>query len=71
MGLNGQAVEREACQYTSCYCEENVFLLLRQLHQSRGVGLEDLFVAFISNPHKHVRQLGAWTAATMSANEAA
>ncbi|CAI7897798.1 unnamed protein product [Closterium sp. NIES-54] len=40
--------------YTSCYCEENVYLLCRSL-VSRGVAhVDDLAVVFISNPDRKV-----------------
>jgi hypothetical protein len=40
------------CTYTSCYCEENVYLLLKQLvkqHDRTG-----LFAVFISNANETV-----------------
>lgn len=45
--------------YTACYCEENVFLLCKQLSQ-RGIAASDasdLYVVFISNAH---RQIPIW-----------
>lgn len=44
---------REACTYTACYCEENVYLLITQLREA-GARLGDLFVVFVSNPSKQV-----------------
>lgn len=50
---------REACNYTSCYCEENVFLLIRTLVEQRVAGLDELFTVFISNEAKSVGGLAA------------
>lgn len=48
------------CTYTSCYCEENVYLLLKQLLQQHDRPASQLFAVFISNPHETVstKQLG-------------
>lgn len=41
--------------YTSCYCEENIYLLCRALLQTPSVTeLWDIFVVFISNANKAV-----------------
>ncbi|XP_063755543.1 protein N-terminal glutamine amidohydrolase isoform X2 [Eleginops maclovinus] len=40
---------RENCDYTSCYCEENVWRLCELVRRERAAQLEDMFVVFISN----------------------
>eukprot|EP00249_Psilotum_nudum_P009363 c21883_g1_i1 orf=170-517(+) len=50
------SMERSLCTYTSCYCEENVYLLCKQLCTNRSTepDLSDLFVVFISNENMQV-----------------
>lgn len=44
---------RDACRYTSCYCEENIYLLARELLEQLPRSWH-LFAVFISNPSKTV-----------------
>ena len=49
---------REDCTYTSCYCEENVYMLCKQLVK-RGKGEEKGgFAVFVSNDNKKVIRIG-------------
>ncbi|XP_031504845.1 protein N-terminal glutamine amidohydrolase [Nymphaea colorata] len=50
------SVRRGDFAHTPCYCEENVYLLCKQLCTSglSGIGGMDLFVVFISNDRKQV-----------------
>jgi hypothetical protein len=41
------------CTYTSCYCEENVYMLLRRLQEQQQPG-STLFTLLISNPQETV-----------------
>uniref|UniRef100_A0A3P8TNN6 Protein N-terminal glutamine amidohydrolase n=1 Tax=Amphiprion percula TaxID=161767 RepID=A0A3P8TNN6_AMPPE len=45
---------REDCEYTSCYCEENVWKLCDFVRTKRTAPLEQLFVVFISNDNRMV-----------------
>ncbi|XP_027142494.1 protein N-terminal glutamine amidohydrolase isoform X2 [Larimichthys crocea] len=40
---------RENCEYTSCYCEENVWKLCDSVRTDRTGPLDQLYVIFISN----------------------
>ena len=40
---------RETCAYTASYCEENIYLLIRQLAERFKLELPSLFAVFISN----------------------
>ncbi|KAJ1309672.1 hypothetical protein OPQ81_006437 [Rhizoctonia solani] len=40
--------------YTSCYCEENVYLACQALVESGSSSLQDIYVVFLSNPTKTV-----------------
>jgi len=42
------------CTYTSCYCEENVYLLIKTLSQHRPSS--QLFAVFISNTNETVSE---------------
>lgn len=42
----------QECTYTSCYCEENVYFLLKQLVEQHG--RTGLFAVFISNADETV-----------------
>lgn len=48
----------DQCTYTACYCEENVYLLLKQLvtqrQQPQHHQHSALFAVFISNPNETV-----------------
>jgi N-terminal glutamine amidase len=44
-------------KYTSCYCEENVWLLCRQLCESGRASEHDLQVVFVSNPEQQVHNV--------------
>ena len=44
--------ERSECDYTACYCEENVYKLCADLLQHNSA--DCLFAVFISNPEKQV-----------------
>ncbi|CAJ1084285.1 protein N-terminal glutamine amidohydrolase [Xyrichtys novacula] len=45
---------RENCDYTSCYCEENVWRLCESVKTERTAPLEELFVIFVSNQNRMV-----------------
>ncbi|XP_033981218.1 protein N-terminal glutamine amidohydrolase isoform X2 [Trematomus bernacchii] len=45
---------REKCEYTSCYCEENVWCLCEFFRREDAAQLEDMFVVFISNENRTV-----------------
>ncbi|XP_008297544.1 protein N-terminal glutamine amidohydrolase [Stegastes partitus] len=45
---------REDCEYTSCYCEENVWKLCEFVRTKRTGPLEQLFVVFVSNDNRMV-----------------
>ncbi|XP_059206585.1 protein N-terminal glutamine amidohydrolase isoform X2 [Centropristis striata] len=47
-------MKREDCEYTSCYCEENVWKLCESVRSERTAPLEELFVVFISNDSRTV-----------------
>ena len=46
------AVDRHDCVYTACYCEENVYCLLKD--QPQGKGHWRWFAVFVSNPEQAV-----------------
>jgi hypothetical protein len=48
------------CQYTSCYCEENVYLLAERLQRQLLPSDGQLFVVFMSNCQQKVRALCHW-----------
>lgn len=53
-GLEQRALDRSHFTCTACFCEENIFLLCKQLSQC-GIAnsdASDLFVVFISNSNK-------------------
>lgn len=55
-GLEQRALDRSHFTCTACFCEENIFLLCKQLSQC-GIAnpdASDLFVVFISNSNKKV-----------------
>ena len=41
-------------QYTPCYCEENIYHLIKTLHIKEQIPLEELQVIFVSNAEKRV-----------------
>ncbi|XP_034097256.1 protein N-terminal glutamine amidohydrolase isoform X2 [Gymnodraco acuticeps] len=43
---------REKCEYTSCYCEENVWCLCEFFRREDAAQLEDMFIVFISNENR-------------------
>ncbi|XP_061615974.1 protein N-terminal glutamine amidohydrolase [Phyllopteryx taeniolatus] len=45
---------QDECDYTSCYCEENVWKLCEFVRRERSAPLQELFVAFISNDNRTV-----------------
>ncbi|XP_041664060.1 protein N-terminal glutamine amidohydrolase [Cheilinus undulatus] len=45
---------RESCDYTSCYCEENVWKLCEYVRTEGTAPLQELFVVFISNENRMV-----------------
>ncbi|TMS01385.1 Protein N-terminal glutamine amidohydrolase [Larimichthys crocea] len=45
---------RENCEYTSCYCEENVWKLCDSVRTDRTGPLDQLYVIFISNEKRTV-----------------
>jgi N-terminal glutamine amidase len=51
----------EGAVYTSCWCEENIYLLGRRLMESRPdfITKWDAYVVFISNEDKTVRPLSS------------
>eukprot|EP00898_Chlorokybus_atmophyticus_P004547 jgi/Chlat1/5093/Chrsp33S05023 len=50
------ALRKEACAYTACYCEENVYRLCERLAAAKIAreDLSDLLVVFISNQRQHI-----------------
>ncbi|KAM4705637.1 protein N-terminal glutamine amidohydrolase [Rhinophrynus dorsalis] len=46
--------DRSACQYTSCYCEENIWKLCEYIRDHGPRPLEEFFVVFISNDHRMI-----------------
>lgn len=52
LSATGQ-VDRHDCLYTSCYCEENVWLLIDKLLSS-GAVLGTFYAVFVSNQGKQV-----------------
>ncbi|KAH7910646.1 N-terminal glutamine amidase-domain-containing protein [Hygrophoropsis aurantiaca] len=53
--------------YTSCYCEENIYLLTKYFASQPTAGLcWDLFVIFISNP---IREVALWCQRMASSRE--
>lgn len=48
------ALHLQDCTYTSCYCEENVYVLLKRLEQQQGHSSSNLFALFISNSQEMV-----------------
>lgn len=47
--------EKEQCDYTKCYCEENVWRLCKYIKSnSSAETLSDTYVIFISNPAKAI-----------------
>ncbi|XP_061752635.1 protein N-terminal glutamine amidohydrolase [Nerophis ophidion] len=48
------ATSRDKCQYTSCYCEENVWKVCELIRKEKSFPLEEFFVIFISNDNKKV-----------------
>lgn len=46
-------MKREEFQYTSCFCEENIYLLCQRLASSSKES-SPLYAVFISNPSKSV-----------------
>ena len=46
--------ERDACQYASCYCEENVYKLIKNLNSKSPDVLSNAYVVFISNENRCV-----------------
>ncbi|XP_069544096.1 protein N-terminal glutamine amidohydrolase [Brachyistius frenatus] len=53
-GEDGITPSRENCNYTSCYCEENVWKLCEFVRTERTAPLEQLLVVFISNENRKV-----------------
>ncbi|KAI8474772.1 MAG: N-terminal glutamine amidase-domain-containing protein [Monoraphidium minutum] len=51
------ALERAACSYTSCYCEENALLLSKRLAQAGAAPADRLYVVFVTN---RLRQTPLW-----------
>ncbi|XP_054462333.1 protein N-terminal glutamine amidohydrolase [Anoplopoma fimbria] len=49
-----EIITPETCDYTSCYCEENVWKLCEFVRTERTARLEELFVVFISNGNRTV-----------------
>ena len=45
---------RQEFQYAACYCEENVFLLCRQLVAALLAAPHEMHAVFISNPQRQV-----------------
>jgi hypothetical protein len=43
--------------YTSCYCEENVYLACQKLVNSGASHLQDIYAVFLSNSTKTVHAL--------------
>ncbi|GMH34480.1 hypothetical protein BSKO_02314 [Bryopsis sp. KO-2023] len=52
MALAANALRREECIYTACYCEENVYKLVELLTARKIASLDELWVVFLSNPMK-------------------
>lgn len=52
-----QALERAACTYTACYCEENALLLSKRLAAAGAAPTGSLYLIFVSNPR---RQAPLW-----------
>ncbi|XP_061905275.1 protein N-terminal glutamine amidohydrolase isoform X7 [Entelurus aequoreus] len=48
------APTRDKCEYTSCYCEENVWKVCEFIRKEKSFPLEEFFVIFISNDNKMV-----------------
>lgn len=44
----------EECVYTSCFCEENVWMLCEHVKKTRSEELKDYYVVFISNPDQTI-----------------
>mmetsp|Transcript_23043 Transcript_23043/g.57885 ORF Transcript_23043/g.57885 Transcript_23043/m.57885 type:complete len:88 (-) Transcript_23043:790-1053(-) len=40
------------CEYTSCYCEENIYRLTQRLQEQPEQLRGELFVVFLSNPQR-------------------
>jgi len=56
-------LERAACTYTPCYCEENALLLSKHLVRSGVVcSAESLYVVFVTNRRRQVRVYGGTVA---------
>jgi hypothetical protein len=51
----------ESAVYTSCWCEDNIYLLGRRLMEGRAdfITKWDAYVVFISNEDKNVRPLSS------------
>ncbi|XP_061680761.1 protein N-terminal glutamine amidohydrolase isoform X1 [Syngnathoides biaculeatus] len=47
-------LRQDECDYTSCYCEENVWKLCEFVRRERSASLQELFVVFISNENRTV-----------------
>ena len=47
-------IKRNELIYTSCYCEENIYMMCRMIAKQNQHDLEHCTVVFISNPNKAV-----------------
>nr|XP_057903029.1 protein N-terminal glutamine amidohydrolase-like isoform X1 [Doryrhamphus excisus] len=45
---------QDKCDYTSCYCEENVWKLCELIGKEGSAPLEEIFVVFISNDNRTI-----------------
>lgn len=47
-------IEKDKCVYTKCYCEENIYMLCKQIDENYPEMLDKFTVVFISNDERKV-----------------
>lgn len=50
----GGIPSKEECIYTSHYCEENIWMLVKKIQETTPENLPNCFVVFISNENKYI-----------------